>query len=65
MTALVSVTQIISVRMMVYLKTIIKGTEGKLIRNVYEARKADPLKGDWYKLVQENFKLVNIDFNKE
>ena len=27
--------------------------------------KADPLPGDWNKLVQEDFKLVNLDLNEE
>lgn len=50
---------------MVYLQTIIQRTEGELIRNIYEAMKADPLPGDWYKLVQEDFKLVNLDLNED
>ena len=50
-TASISVTQIIS--------------EGELIRNIYEAMKADPLPGDWYKLVQEDFKIVNLDLNED
>ena len=64
-TASISVTQIISVRRMIYLQTIIQRTEGELIRNIYEAMKADPLPGDWYKLVQEDFKLVNLDLNED
>ena len=64
-TATLSVTQIISVRRMIYLQTILQRPEGELVRNIYEAMKADPLPGDWYRLVQEDFKLVNLPLNED
>ena len=62
-TATISVTQTISVRRMIYLQTILQRSEGELIRNIYEAMKAEPLPGDWYNLVQKDFKELNIDIS--
>ena len=64
-TATLSVTQIISVRRMIYLQTILQRPEGELVRNIYEAMKADPLPRDWYRLVQEDFELVNLQINED
>ena len=50
---------------MIYLQTILQRPEGELERNIYEAMKADPLPGDWYRLDQEDFELVNLHLNED
>ena len=64
-TSSLSVTQIIAVRRMVYLQTILSRTEGELIRNIYEAMKEDPLPGDWVNMVQKDFEWINLSISEE
>ena len=59
-TSTLSVTQIISVRRMIYMQTILQRAEGELILNVFEAMKAEPLPGDWYSLVKSDFEFINL-----
>ena len=64
-TSTLSVTQIISVRRMVYLQTILTRTEGELTRKVYEAMKADPLPGDWINIVKKDFEEINLIISED
>ena len=50
---------------MVYLQTILTRAEGELIRNIFEAMKAEPLPGDWYSLVKEDFKSINLSLTED
>ena len=35
------------------------------IRKIYTKQKEDPIKGDWFKLLQEDFKFIDIDMDEE
>ena len=56
----ISVTQTIAVRRMAYLQTVLQRTEGEIIRQIYEAMKADALPGGWVILVQKHFEDINF-----
>ena len=64
-TSTLSVTQIIAVRRMVYLQTLLTRTEGELTRKVYKAMKADPLPGDWIKRVEKDFEEINLIISED
>ena len=49
--AAMSIRSVISVRRMVFLKTILRRHKDEITRTVYFAMKAKQYKGDWYDLV--------------
>ena len=56
---------VISVRRMLYLKTILDRDENELLRKVYREMKDKPLKGDWIKHVEDDFKKIGIEINEK
>ena len=55
----------ISVRRMLYLKTILSRHEDEVVRRVYHAMKERPLKGDWYNKVASDVEQLNISMDEE
>ena len=47
------------------MQTILQRAEGELIRNIFEAMKAEPLPGDWYSLVKRDFEFINLVLTEE
>ena len=47
-----SMKNVISVRRMIYLKTILDRHDNEIIKKVYNEMKSNPYKGDWIKLVE-------------
>ena len=64
-TSTMSVKHVISVRRMLYLKTILSRHEDEVVRRVYTAMKERPLKGDWYHRVALDFEQVDISMDEE
>ena len=64
-TSTLSLRHVISVRRMIYLKVILSRTNEEVIRKVYIAMKENPIKGDWYFKVANDFKQVNIEMNED
>ena len=64
-TSTMSVKHVISVRRMLYLKTILSRHEDEVVRRVYTAMKERPLKGDWYHRVTLDFEKVDISMFEE
>ena len=64
-TASLSFTDIIKIRRLIYLQTILQRPEGELIRQVYEAMKADPVLDDWCIMVQKDMVEMNLKYSDE
>ena len=56
---------LISCRRLLYLHTILHRSEEELIRRVYTAQKEDALPGDFFQLVQDDFKLIGKVFSDQ
>ena len=64
-TAQLPVENIISVRRLLYLKTILNRHDTELIRQVYSAMKEDQIKGDWIHLVKKKIKEINLNMSND
>ena len=64
-TSTLSIKHVISVRRMLYLKTILSRHEDEVVWRVYQAMKERPLKGDWYIRVASDFEQVDIPMDEE
>ena len=64
-TSTLSIKHVISVRRMLYLKTILSRHEDEVVRRVYTAMKERPLKGDWYNRVILDFEQAEVDMDEE
>ena len=64
-TASLTPTQIISIRRMIYLQTILKRPNSELIRKIYEEMKNDPIPGDWSELVKNDFEEINLHIDNK
>ena len=56
---------IISCRRLLYHQTILKRPEEELIMRVYTAQKSDPLPGDFFKLVSQDYQLIGETMDEE
>ena len=56
---------IIASRRMNYLHTIITRSDCELTKRVYLAQKESPVKGDYYKLVEDDFKIIGEKLKEE
>ena len=52
-------------RRILYLQNILKRNEDELVKRVFDAMKASPLKGDWSNLVYENMTKINLGSSDE
>ena len=57
-TSTLSIKHVISVRRMLYLKTILSRHDDEVVKRVYNAIKERPLKGDWYFRVASDFEEI-------
>ena len=64
-TSTLSIKHVISVRRMLYLKTILSRHEDEVVRRVYMAMKERPLKGDWYNRVALDFEQIQVKMDEE
>ena len=48
-----------------FLHTILARDPDELIYNVYQAQKRDPIQGDFCELVENDFKLLNLQLSEE
>ena len=55
---------ILACRRVLYLHTILHRSQTDLIRRVYTAQKADPVKGDFCQLVEGDLKLIGLDITE-
>ena len=54
-TGLILLTDTVRIRRMLFLQNILKRTDNELIKRIYVSQKAKPVKGDWVKMVNEDF----------
>ena len=54
-TGLIPLTDTVRIRRMLFLQNILKRTDNELIKRIYVSQKAKPVKGDWVKMVNEDF----------
>ena len=47
------------------LQTILKRDNEELTKKIYNAQKANPIKGDWILMVKKDFKEIGLIFNEE
>ena len=59
-TGAMSIKFIISVRRMIYLKSILSKHEDEVVPKVYFVMKNSPLKGDWYKRLESDFDKIGM-----
>ena len=52
------------IKRLMYLKHILSVDDEETIKKVYEKQKEKAVKGDWYKLVQSDFKFIGEDFDE-
>ena len=43
-----------------YLQTVLKRSQSKLVRQVYEAQKSNPVKGEWVEQVRDDLELIDM-----
>ena len=48
---------------MLYFKTIVQRSEEELSKRIYNAKQANPNKGDWIHYLKEDFKYIKEDIN--
>ena len=53
-TAELPLKNVISVRRLMYLHTILRRHENEITNRIYQAMKEEPIKGDWIELVKED-----------
>ena len=59
------ISQIISIRRLSYLQTILKRPENEITKKIFRAQSKDPSPGDWVKLVQEDMSKYKIQLTEE
>ena len=64
-TSQIPLRHVLASRRILYLHTILKRSKDDLISRVYHAQKADPVKGDFCLLVEEDMKLVGLSLSEE
>ena len=64
-TGAMSVRNVISVRRMLYLKTILDREDHEITMKVYVAMKNNTHKGDWYNLIKEDFAKIGLEIDEE
>ena len=51
--------------MLLYRHHIVTRDENETIKKIYNKQKEDPLKGDWYKLVEKDFSFLGIELKED
>ena len=64
-TGTLPITQIITSRRLNYLKHILDKNENELIKRIYNEQKEDPIKGDWFKLVQTDLESIDPNLDEK
>jgi hypothetical protein len=64
-TSQLPLAHIISVRRLVYWQTILKRKDTELIKQVYQAMKPSPLKGDWIELLKDDLEKGGLTLEDE
>ena len=64
-TGTIPIRFIISSRRLNYLHNILKRNRDEVLQRVYMAQKENPLEGDFFKLVQHDFELINEKFDEK
>ena len=64
-TGTVPIRFILKTRRLCYLKTILKRDSEELIREVYEAQKADPIDGDFFNLVAMDASEISLNMSED
>ena len=64
-TAAIPIKYVIKCRRMIYLKEILDRKDNEIINKIYYTQKANPLKGDWWLLVQEDFNFICENINED
>ena len=63
-TATIPIKYIIASRRLNYLHNILKRKNNEVLKKVYMAQKQNPLEGDFVKLVENDFNLINENFDE-
>ena len=64
-TGAMSIRSVISVRRMIYLKTILNRHKDEVTRKVYFAMKENPFKGDWYNQIRSDLQKFGITMTEQ
>ena len=64
-TSMLKIRFILASRRIMYLKSILQKDSQELMLKIYFAQKSDPLKGDFYKLVQEDKNLIDLNMEDD
>ena len=63
-TGAIPIKQMMMNRRMMYQQNILKRSPDELLRQVYEAQKENPVRGDWIKMINNDFETLEIDMNE-
>ena len=64
-TGAIPISHVISIRRLVYLQTILKKSNNKIVKKVYLAQKRNPCNGDWIKLFDSDKEKYNMTISDE
>ena len=64
-TATLPLRYVISIRRILFFKTIVTRSEDELTRRIYNAQKSNPVKGDWIQFLKEDFALIGEEINEK
>ena len=62
---MIPIRHVVAIRRLCYLKTILDRPEDEILKQVYEAQRKNPCKGDWINLIQEDMENYNINLSDE
>ena len=64
-TGVITLTDTVRIRRMLYLQNILQRKDGELIKRIYMAQKKNPVKGDWVHMVKEDFEYIESSMNED
>ena len=63
-TATIPLRYIIMIRRILYFQTIVTRNDEELVKRIFDAQMADPVKGDWVNMLKEDFQYLGEEINE-
>ena len=52
------------IRRILYFQTIVTRNDDELVKKIFDAQMADPVKGDWVNMLKEDFQYLGEEINE-